>query len=1852
MNTLKRKLTAILLTFAMLFSLMPALPQTAEAKSGDHTASNKYVTMKYGYGSANKQITVNVYIEGQEGIVDTLQITDGASTNNDITISLNEGVDYEFAGRDGVTVDWDDTDGSYSEEDMTRDLKTFTCHLETGIADNYVFSITLRTPQERADVGESGAYEGTSEIDFRAYPVQLLKMLQLALPDMDVTTETTIDGVTINFIESYAGSQYQYDMTSINREKDYFNIPFSNVSGKATPDNVDSIVITYNGDNSVKIPSSALRFNWHEGLGVENYYSIESNNDEIRTVCFFNSDDYASSTNFNSLYAIEFVDDSKCLGDKMPSDPVYDGVDYKFVNWEIESFDGTGEAFLPTTIIDKDMNVFAHKVSSTYAGGTEIRIMNNYRDGENQLLSKLAEEVGTTIDQIDKDSIKIRVYGNNGEYTDEDYSVNDWNSLGNGNDYYHVSNAVASVVVGPGHNTHVGFDQVSSITVYFFLNGNDTMQTVAIPVGNEAGELAKMMKGLAGDLILQLYIIQPSDVFDDGTEDPEIQPPTYDQLKDLIKVSVDCSSEGHDSKTTELLANTGDQNDSYTLAVTGTTATVTVHNAPYVTWYAGEYNDIQHSIAEGSASDQTVTLEYDSTNGWQLAAGQATTVAFSVVCSGGSVTPDPGVDITGFEKDLITEDEYAAIDNTTWQEGFDVKGVKLPVKGETVVIPYESNVTLLYSITVSGAGDKQFAVTDEEATLVGWTDASVTQKDDGTITGQLPKNGGSVTFYVTKTFDKGDLVDGKLVNSAMIEGIDGSTVDDKFDDGITEEVPATAADKPDAPTDEELKEILKNKAVTIDCDNTMVNHKSETYGPIEGGYQIGTVQGDAESSFTVDITIQPQPYVDHYNKNIADKTEHRLNPSTQGNKIITLIYQDGQWVAPDTAEAPVVYTVACEATPDKYITGFSKALIETDEDAQAAVGTSEGYAFPNGQEIVLVPNGGEVTLLYSITVQGKPGTAFHVSDPGATLVKEDAHVEDRGNGEFYGHLSVNDSMTTFTFYVAKTFKAADITDGKLTNHAKIEIDKEDGEEGTIDPDVNPDVDEVVDAEEEPALPTEEWLEENFDVELDCTSNVGHENQTYDLVYKDGMLGALTRDDAGNYTITMTVAGEDYLDQFKVDSENVAHQVVGDPTKTITLKYENDGWTADSSLIKFDVKCSGTGDYDINGIAKDLVAGEADKTAAQNNGVENLDSFTIPEEGEKVIIPAGESVTLLYSITVTGNANKEVEFVVRDKDTTLVPSRAAVTQDENNGTYTGTIPKGGSVTFYVSKEFTGASINKDGELVNTASVDGADDETTVDPDDKVDETVPAEEGPALPDQNALNDMLDVVLDCASNVGHADGTYKDLLENSYDFGDVTHNNEGAYTVGVTIDSDKYIADYSNKVVKVAHEIQDETPATKTVILTYNEDQGNWTTAESPVKFLIVCKGVVWDISNIEKDLVTEATLGAAKTNGVSDDALKNITVPENTNDTVIIPEDGSVTLLYAITVNGKAGIAFSVEDPETTLVKSSANVSVDENADVATYTGLIPDNGTVTFYVSKNFTVDNITENGQLVNSATVAGDDGTTVNPGTEDDPANKDDEVIDGEEEDNRPTPPPYIPGGDDDDNPGDNDGPSGLNTEDHFSYVVGYEDGMVKPQRSITRAEVATIFYRLLEDDVRDDYDTTRNNFSDVTSDSWYNQTVSTLASMGILKGYEDGTFRPNASITRAEFAAIATRFFEETGATYEPGTFTDVTGSEWFAGAIMDAVNLGLIGGYEDGTVRPNNNITRAEACAIVNRTLGRVPDADHLLPEDVMKTWPDNPESAWFYADMQEATNGHEYEWITEDGNKIEEWTDILDKDWNDR
>ncbi len=236
---------------------------------------------------------------------------------------------------------------------------------------------------------------------------------------------------------------------------------------------------------------------------------------------------------------------------------------------------------------------------------------------------------------------------------------------------------------------------------------------------------------------------------------------------------------------------------------------------------------------------------------------------------------------------------------------------------------------------------------------------------------------------------------------------------------------------------------------------------------------------------------------------------------------------------------------------------------------------------------------------------------------------------------------------------------------------------------------------------------------------------------------------------------------------------------------------------------------------------------------------------------------------------------------------------------------------------------------------------------------------------------------------------------------------------------------------------------------------------------------------------------------------------------------------------------------------------------------------------------------------------------------------------------------------------PEPDDSPVGLNTEDHVAYIIGYEDGTVRPGANITRAEVATIFFRLLTDETRESYWSQSSGFTDVASGAWYNNAVSTLTRAGILDGYEDGSFRPNASITRAEFTKIAVSFFKHAGwASSNP--FNDVPDSAWYAEFVKTAAELGLIDGYEDGTFRPNAPITRAEACTIVNRTLGRAPDKDNLLPEHEMLTWPDNGRDAWYYAQIQEATNSHDYQWL----GAIELWTaklaerdwDALEKEWS--
>ena len=220
---------------------------------------------------------------------------------------------------------------------------------------------------------------------------------------------------------------------------------------------------------------------------------------------------------------------------------------------------------------------------------------------------------------------------------------------------------------------------------------------------------------------------------------------------------------------------------------------------------------------------------------------------------------------------------------------------------------------------------------------------------------------------------------------------------------------------------------------------------------------------------------------------------------------------------------------------------------------------------------------------------------------------------------------------------------------------------------------------------------------------------------------------------------------------------------------------------------------------------------------------------------------------------------------------------------------------------------------------------------------------------------------------------------------------------------------------------------------------------------------------------------------------------------------------------------------------------------------------------------------------------------------------------------------------------------PDKLNGDDHFAYVIGYPDGKVHPEGNISRAETATIFFRLLKADIRDGNLTADNDFSDVSNGQWHNKAISTMAKLGIVKGRRADRFDPDASITRAEFAAICARF--NTKPVENSGSFSDISG-HWAENEIERAAAFGWISGYPDGTFRPDARITRAEAMTMINRVLCRMPQSKSDLL-DSMVTWPDNKPSDWHYLAVQEATNSHDF---NRQGEVGESWTKLTSvPDW---
>ena len=373
----------------------------------------------------------------------------------------------------------------------------------------------------------------------------------------------------------------------------------------------------------------------------------------------------------------------------------------------------------------------------------------------------------------------------------------------------------------------------------------------------------------------------------------------------------------------------------------------------------------------------------------------------------------------------------------------------------------------------------------------------------------------------------------------------------------------------------------------------------------------------------------------------------------------------------------------------------------------------------------------------------------------------------------------------------------------------------------------------------------------------------------------------------------------------------------------------------------------------------------------------------------------------------------------------------------------------------------------------------------------------------------------------------------------------------------------------------------------------------------------------ISTAEVDDVITYTIRVTNTGDVD---LSDVTITDTFTGA------GSLTFSGAdgVTTNGNGTYTITIDD-----LPSQRTVSI-----TATYTVVAADAGTTITNTAVSALDTDDTDDSTVVTVEPVDPDPDPTPDP----------------EPDDPRPDRPnrPNRPSTDNDDTTDivDEEVPlaelPGLNTVDHFAYITGYDDGTVRPEGYISRAEVATIFFRLMTDEYRETYWSTTNLFTDVAVGSWYNNAISTTANVGWITGYPDGTYRPNNYITRAEFATIAARFLSEE---YDgENMFTDIDG-HWAAEYINRAARAGWITGYA-GLFRPDDYITRAEAVTLINRMLDRAPDADHMLAN--MVRWPDNPETAWYYEAIQEATNSHDYD--RETIIDFETWTELLpNRDW---
>ena len=1555
-----------------------------------------------------------------------------------------------------------------------------------------------------------------------------------------------------------------------------YTIALSNVSDSVQPDDIAYLTISFVDGETIRIEQNELNWTWVSSL-PRRYDLRLATDDNTCTVTFYYQPGDTVDNSAWQVYREVPVEKGTSLGNLMPALP-NEGTAH-WVAWETGSNNGTGAEFTADTIVNSDLTVYARKVTS--GAGSEYHIMNP----DNSLLEAVLElylddypdsEVTTDDVQISRISVVGSEDSTNPNYSPVGTSYG-WQE---GTSWYWIYNLENHTLPEGGSywNDRVPPNDIQSITIYATVDGNEETYSIS------RSELDVRVRS---NVIIEIYLRDTNDEEEDTPPDA----PDKDTVIDLAgknAVAVKCTTNtDHQQDTSELSAESITVGSVVSNGEGGYTCTITVAPDSYVTAYNGTYSG--HRL-DPTGQTGEILLVHDGEN-WGIA-GEAPYVTFTVSCG-----TDYAID--SFTKEFVdsTDEKDAAT-----AAGINLGDYDFPNADGKVIIPNEegATVTLLYAMTVTGNSGASFTVTDEGAELVEIDGVAITEGTDtdgnATFTGSIPADAASITFYVSKTFDADDL-NGEVGNQVLTNEASITTTDEgganPDNDEDTEETPAEE-EQDMIPLDVyvylRVEGSGQNGELTDEDLATIAEWELEKSNP-DDYYILGKLSGvGLPEDILTDGELTYEKYATYIEQAFTGNKFKAYNDNENVNDLLKRI---NSWEKLSWAYGAPGYNVEGNCL---HLDGVLKLKSSYDLTYDANGGTINGKdTFVVNGIVPADPTNYELgkdtgyTAPTHVSVDDKT-VLFAGWTTDGSAQDQIYRVEDAKNGSVPAAVDAVDLIETKTVYALWSYDE--------------------------DNDGTPDINEIIVTPADITIYTggDSYTGEIVDSKGDPVTSGGEdETQDYNGFPEPG------------FYITLPTALNDQLrggTTGPVDlSEELSfvYSVEGQQEKTWNLQMYNPKSSSNIAFSKFVYRMTpaeGQAPVRLQIAGED---GPISDDRLENFGTDNLfETYTMSIYGGDVRTDAVKA-----QLTING-AIQSCDIYVDSGELTVRGTTASADTVAVNA------PLDDANGFQATAE----SENK--YYINGSNIE-----------------VAARDVHLLTDeltggQEQLNQLQEKAEDALTTAGitETDGLtydfmYLDLVDSSNGNAYVTMQGTHTVTIHWPIPTD---ADPDGKFYVVHFGGLDRN---------YTITDGNIPIDDEKID--------VYHSGDEDQKLNVNTDVGSVsfKTSTFSPFAL----VYEQTST----PTE-QVTVTFKVD-NGtwsdgsSRNIVYTI-NKGTTLASNS----------IAVPTGMRPESGyTGGSWDTEPNTTTTLTGNVIYTYRFTRSGGGSESKpylrfdsNGGTEFEPIDENGRDFsinvyhDEKYGDHIPTRPGYRFTGwyttntlqtriDEDEilrvtsyrtvfaGWEETSVPSMLNGDDHYAYIQGYSDGTVRPNANITRAQVATIFFRLLDEDVRDDNLTTYNTFPDVDEDYWANTAISTMASLGVINGRNSGLFDPDAYITRAEFAAICARFDDSgvDGIT----TFTDTVG-HWAEDEISRAAALGWIQGYSDGTFRPNQYITRAQAVTMINRVLCRLPeDTDDLLSG--MNTWTDCHEDDWFYLAIQEATNSHDF--VAKD-RVYESWTDL--------